>query len=104
MTGERLQWFRVASHLRIPVAELRSRITYSEFTDWLIYLQREQEREIKYEYALAQIAAEVRRGNVMKPNRIKTMDFLIKIGAPEPLVSKSKQVWFAALNLPGKDN
>jgi len=103
MTGEKLGWFQVASHLGYSVAELRARITYSEFIDWLTFLRREEERNTKQDIYLAQIAAEIRRGLVKNPKSVKTKDFLMnKTDAPtkvEKPPSKSKSAWMRSLNM-----
>jgi hypothetical protein len=112
MKGEKLGWFQVASHLSIPVAELAGRITYSEFQDWIAFLQREEERNTKLDIYLAQIAAEVRRGIVKNPKSVKTKDFLMKkqVHTPSPeekkgeaRAARSKAIWVNTLNLKVKD-
>ena len=99
--GEKLCWFRVASHLRVTVAELSARITYREFIDWLSFLDLEEERQTKLDYYLAQVAAEVRRGNVKNPKSVKTKDFLVQMKrtGPADKTAKSKVVWAGALGV-----
>jgi len=108
MTGERLGWFQVASHLGCPVSELAARITYSEFIDWLAFLWREEERNTKQDIYLAQIAAEIRRGLVKNPKSVKMKDFLMKKAETPTKVekppSKSKSMWAAALNVKLRSN
>ncbi len=109
MTEERCEWFRVASHLKIPVSELKTRITFSEFVDWLIYLERESIKELKQELYQAQIAAEVRRSMVLHPEKVNRDDFLIKLAKPEDPETKkkkegSKRVWAGILNVKLEDN
>jgi len=111
MTGERLGWFRIASHLGAPVDELRDRMTYTEFVDWITFLALEQERDEKQDYYLAQIAAEVRRSFVADPKTVKVKDFLMtqksaKVDAAKEVKpkSKSKSAWAAALKLKIGDN
>lgn len=112
MTGERWEWYRVASHLKIPVIELRERITYTEFLDWFIFLQkRETEREMIQDHYLAQIAAEVCRSRVTEPKKIETKHFYVKVDSssiPTPHMPteaekeksrESKKAWAAGLNL-----
>lgn len=82
MSGTRLDWFRVASHLKIPVSELQSRITQSEFRDWLFFLRDEEKVQTKADYYQAQIAAEVRRSYVTQPHTVKTADFLLTFRSP----------------------
>ncbi len=102
MTGERRGWFRVASHLGIPVAEIKTRITHSEFIEWLVFLEKEDENRVKAEYYQAQIAAEIRRTIVKNPRSVKVKDFLLKLGSAEK-VTKSKGCWAAALGIKVED-
>lgn len=105
MIGERLGWFRVASHLGIPVGELKTRMAYSEYIDWLNFLSKEEERDTKQDYYLAQIAAEVRRGQVKHPNKIHVKDFLVKmVTQAQAKAAKSKQIWAGAVGIKLKDD
>ena len=108
MTGERWEWFRVASHLNIPVWELQNRISYNEFLDWLVYLEKAViERDIKHDYYLAQIAAEVCRSRLAHPGKIKNSDFLIRFKTPTDVstegdlkadrIKRSKSAWGMAV-------
>jgi len=102
MTGERLAWFRVASHLHLPVSELAERITHSEFLEWLSFLVWENEQHGKSDYYLAQIAAEVVRTRVKDPRTVKTKDFLLqskKSQEPAAKAASSKAIWMEALDL-----
>lgn len=100
MTGERLAWFRVASHLHTSVQALAESITFSEFLGWLDFLAWTESRTGKDELYLAQIAAEVRRGYVKHPRTVKTKDFILKPQAKPPsTASGSKAVWLKALNI-----
>lgn len=97
MTGERLAWFRVASHLGMSVARLSEEITFTEFLDWLEYLKWEEARETKQDAYLAQIACETRRGWVSEPKKVKMDDFILKFG--EPAKPSSKDVWASILGI-----
>jgi len=104
MTGDKLGWHRVASHLRTPIQALKEQITYTEFIDWMIYLREESEWRLKLEWYLAQIAAEVRRSVVEHPRKVQTSDFIIQIKTPEQKAMedkmlKSKAAWAAQLNI-----
>jgi len=99
MTGERLAWYRVASHLHIPVAELAERISFREFLDWLEFLSWWESHHDKDDYYLAQIAAEVRRSYVKHPKTVKTKDFLLGLKPTKPVAQGSKQVWLSIFNL-----
>ncbi len=98
MTGEKLAWFRVASHLHRTVEELAEKITFREFLSWLDYLSWAEGRTEKIEYYLAQIAAEVRRGQVKHPKQVKTKDFILR-PAGKQTTSKSKATWLGFFNL-----
>lgn len=103
MTGERLAWFRVASHLGIPVEELASRISHSEFLDWLEYMVWAEQRTDKLDAYLASIAAEVRRSFSKNANKIRNADFLITFDTPKKLSGMAgKNAWLSALNVKGK--
>jgi hypothetical protein len=99
MTGEKLAWFRVASHLHHTVEELAEKVTYREFLSWLDYLNWAEDRTEKSEYYLAQIAAEVRRGYVKHPKSVKTKDFILKSVEKKQTMSKSKSTWLGFFNL-----
>jgi len=84
----------------VPVAELKHRITYTEFRGWVEFLALEQKRETKQDHYLAQIAAEVRRSWVSTPDKVLMKDFLFKYEAPAPLdpkerMKRSKSAWGA---------
>lgn len=98
MTGERYAWYKVASHLGMLIEELKVRITYTEFVDWLTFLRKEEERQTKQDFYLAQIAAEVRRGNAKNPRSVKVKDFLVTT-QQEKVTSRSKSVWAKALKV-----
>lgn len=104
MIGERLAWYRVASHLHSTVEELAQRISYSEFLGWLDYLLWDEQRQTKLDIYLANIAAEVRRSYVKHPKTVKAQDFLIKVSEPKPAATgmASKAIWLQALNVKPK--
>lgn len=103
-------WFRVSHALGIPVAELRARITWTEFLGWLVYLDQAETRRTKQDYYLAQIAAEVRRGLVKKPNTVKLDSFLFEVPKDKEMtepsnkqrVQASKRAWLGALGMTAK--
>ncbi len=109
LRGERLTWYRIASHLHIPVEELRNRITHSEFLEWVDFLNWEfTEHHSKIEYYLAQIAVVIGAANGTKG--LKINDFLLRLGTEEPKeelskeerIKKSMSAWSAFLG--GKNN
>lgn len=85
------------------MAELQRRITYRECAKWLTFIVEEEQRPTKNDYYLAQIAAEIRRGLVKKPNEVKVKDFLISFEKEGTVVpkpgSKSKSIWMAGLGI-----
>lgn len=86
------------------MAELQTRIGYTEFLDWLTFLGKEEERETKQDYYLAQIAAEVRRGQVKSPKSVKTKDFLLQMKKSDaPDKATSKAIWAGALGVKLKE-
>lgn len=83
------------------MSEVRQQMTYTEFLDWLTFLSMEEERHTKQEFYLAQIAAEVRRGHVKHPAKVKMTDFLMKSkAAPSTSVRpNSKSIWASHLGI-----
>jgi len=59
------------------------------------------------DYYWAQVAAEIRRGNVKNPRNVKVEDFLMKFTTDEkkrPTTPKSsKAAWLGILGISGKD-
>jgi len=103
--GERLAWYKLASHLRAPVTEIQGRMSFGEFLGWMAFLEREEERHTKQDRYLAQIAAEVRRSIVKHPNKVKNEDFLMRVrGGEEGHVKRSKEAWLKALGIEGGNN
>ena len=83
--------------------ELRDRMPFSEFLEWLEYLKQEQRVVTKSDWYLAQIASEVRRSFVVAPNKVKLMDFLLSttevVEEAKEKMQKSKAAWAAFLQL-----
>ena len=52
--------------------------TSTEFVMWKHYLSLEMNRPSREDIYAAQIAAEIRRGNVKHPRKVKTKDFILK--------------------------
>lgn len=80
------------------MGDLKARITYREFAEWLCFLNKEEERQTKQDYYLAQIAAEIRRGQVKSPRSIKVKDFLVQVTTAatpqqEKKTERSKSFW-----------
>lgn len=93
----------MAAHLGVPVCELRERISFGEFVEWLAFLQLEDERHTKQDHYLAQIAAEVVRAKLTKTGakKVRLQDYLLKFASetPQDKMQKSKQTWAFALKL-----
>jgi len=85
----------------VTVGELKARVTYTEFLEWLEFLRWDEDRQTKIDVYLAQIAAEVRRGHVMEPKKVKVQDFLLlpREEAPKNNIERSKQTWAACLKI-----
>lgn len=75
---------------------------------WNQYLRRDLNVHGKTDYALAQIAAEVRRVLHKNPQQVKAEDFLVKFNTGEPnkkeTMEKSKAFWFALVAQPNPNN
>lgn len=88
--------------------ELRSRIPFSEFLEWVEYLLQEERRNTKLDWYLAQVAAEIRKSFVESPNKIKISDFLLGPLRAEAVEAgaKSKAAWagFLRVDVKGKRN
>lgn len=79
---------------------MQDKLTYREFIEWLIFLQIEDNRETKMDYYLAQIAAEVRRGQAKNPKLVKVKDFIVQFMTPQQSKAKySKDTWAALLKV-----
>ena len=99
-------WYQIASHLHMTVQEAQAKITSSEFAEWIAYLELEINAFNTQNYYLAQIAAEVRRGHVEHPEKVKVEDLLMKfkfegdkqkVLDPETRAAQSKSFWKAAV-------
>lgn len=108
MSGEDWLWYKLASHLHCPLQRLQQETTSTEFVKWIEYLQQDLDITRREDYYLAQIAAEVRRGNVKRPEKIKLKDFILKFGGRKRKKRKmslkerarvSKSWWRALLGL-----
>jgi hypothetical protein len=93
----------------MTVEELSSRLTYSEFLEWVEFLELEEARHTKQDLYWAQIAAEIRRTIVKSPKDVKVKDFLFEMKAVEPpqatpkeRVKKSKSAWLTLFGMKPK--
>jgi hypothetical protein len=55
-------------------------MTSMEFIDWIAYLDEEPNFFHRGDYYLAMIAAEIRRANCTKPEKVKIKDFILDFG------------------------
>ena len=97
MVGETLMWYRLASHLHMPLQEVQTKTTTSEFFKWVQYFEWELNHKSKLDYYLAEIRAEIRRSYVKNPQKIKTMFVEYVIEKPKKVskdvIVKSKHFW-----------
>ena len=80
--------------------------TSSEFVEWCHFLAMDVNEFHRNDYYMAQIAAEIRRSNSTKPERIKTSDFILEFDmspekeepeeiSPEESLRRKKAYWMA---------
>lgn len=87
--------------------EAKAVIPSMEFTQWMLYLEMQEEKHSKQDYALARIAAEIRRSYVEHPKKVKEEDLLIvfekrelpKEVDEEKIMESHQRFWFAQLGL-----
>ncbi|MCP4566474.1 MAG: hypothetical protein GY841_02705 [FCB group bacterium] len=77
----------------MTVQECKRRHTHKEYIEWLAYWEMEANAFNPDRYYMAQVAAEVRRGNSKKPLSVKTEQLLIKFetkGGPPKRMTKAE--------------
>jgi len=105
MTGEKLGWFRLASHLHSPIQLVKKRTSSTDFVDWIVYLNEEPNRFNPLFMYIAQLTAELRRSWVTSAHakKVKTEDFIIKFVDKKEVVKQkakaSKKAWFGFLGM-----
>lgn len=85
---------------------MRRSTTSKQKSEWLVFIAEEERRTTHQDYYLAQIAAEIRRGNT-KPEKIANVrdkDFLIEFKEPEVTNQSttpmdSKAFWLTSLGV-----
>ena len=90
----------------MSVARCKEEVGGMEFLRWTVWRELYLNTPGKLEYYLAQIAAEVRRGHVKQPKKVRIIDFIIKftfkaLGRPEEpseeekkaVATKSSKFW-----------
>ena len=78
----------------MSVQRAQFEITSTEFLDWIVYLDADVNAFHREDYFLANIVAEIRRGNVKKGVITRVEDFLIKFKfkKKEKQLSKKEQI------------
>lgn len=62
-----------------------AKTTEKQFVVWTEYLEELYNSPDRHDYYLMQVAAEVRKGNVARPNQVKIDSFKLKFEKPKPL-------------------
>ena len=108
-------WLELAAHLHLPLQLVQEYTTPSEFVLWMVYLSLKQQEEFqtiqKQDYYNAQIAAEIRRGYVKNPEKVKIEDFILKFEFKEEKkeidwkqkMQQSKRYWMSTSGFKKKD-
>jgi hypothetical protein len=94
----------------MPLQELQMKTTSTEFLEWLVYLEKDLNAFHREDCYLAQIAAEVRRGNTKTPKRVKDKDFILKFKMKrsptkeniKKFCEEAKMFWYGLLGIKGK--
>ena len=85
MNGEELIWLTLCERLSVPSpAQLKRMISASEFIQWMVYLETEQDRISVDQVYLASIATECRRSYVKDPNKYTIKHFLSLFKKQQP--------------------
>ena len=74
-------------------------MTITEFITWVAYLEMETERHEKLDWYLAQLTAQVAKGQVKSPRKVKAEHYLLKMATEtqQDKMNRSKAALFAAL-------
>ena len=89
MKGERLQWFELASHLRMSLQRCMMETTSSEFVDWKYYLERDVNAFHREDYYLARISMQIANMFSKSPQKLKS--FLIKFTSKKAVKTTPKE-------------
>ncbi len=101
MKGEKLAWYRLASHLKMTVNRLQQEMTSTEFVEWQIRLCDEVNEFHREDYYWANIAYIVAQSNSSKD--VKFDPFILKFKTDSSESTKtdsdvklqnSKNFWF----------
>ena len=105
MTGEKLGWFHLASHLHSPIQLVKRTTSSTDFVDWMVYLNEEPNRFNPLFMYIAQLTAELRRSWVTSAyaKKTRTEDFIIEFVDKKEVikqkVQQSKKAWFSFLGV-----
>lgn len=99
-------WFELASHLKVPVGELMSRISSTEFLEWCLFLEKKRKSELaqptKIEHYLAALRMDVHNA-FSKKQTSKIERFLLSFttdkAKPKDNAMVSKNYWLRAVGL-----
>ena len=95
----------------MALQEVQDKTTSSEFVDWMWYLDwLDTDGFHREDYYLAQIASEIRRSFIAKPEKVRLTDFLLKfqekkpepVLMPEQRMKKSKSAWLGLFKMKEK--
>lgn len=78
------------------------KITFTEFLDWVQFLEQDEKRRDKLDFYLAQLAAEMRRSYVKTPRSVQVKAFYVSYVDPEVAedrMRKSKAAWGAVFKM-----
>jgi len=78
LTGERLLWFRIASHLGMTVWQCQINMSSAEFVEWSVYLDMEPNMFHREDFYWARMIQLLKAQLVKNPNRIKLEDCLMR--------------------------
>lgn len=91
-------WFRLASHLHLPLQRVQAETTYSEFLDWIHYLQHEYPNDFNPDHwYYAKIIATIKASNSKEAVSIKDqlISFAPEEVPKEPTTEEERQAWIA---------
>jgi len=91
----------------MSVQRCKKETTSMDFVMWMEYLEQEANAFHREDYYMAQIAAEVFRGNAKNPKKVRLRQFLLKFErekkaaalTKEERLLRSKQAWCASVGL-----
>ena len=101
----------MASHLGMTVQQAQVSITSREFLKWVWYLNwKDTEEFSRQDYYLAQIAAQVERGQVKNPSSVTVQRKLLKFTTSSQVVDRESQIrrsksfWLSVTGIRNKGN